>query len=153
MIRLTALALLAVAGAVAPSTPSFAGGDDAATSPYISPYDAIWRAAADPVRGVKGTFKMAVKAWGTQDGIVYLNSEEDYRDQRSISIEILPDAQSGMTRKFGEPARLIGKTFLVAGTARRTKIIFAYKGQTNGKYYYQTHVAVTDARQIEILPQ
>ena len=142
-----------VGGTIAVAMPSFATDDVVAPAAYITPYDAIWRAAADPRHGVTGTFKLTVRAFGDQLGVVYLNSEEDYRDRRNISIDLKPRSQEGMAMKFGKPAPLIGKTILVAGTAKREKIVFIANGNVTSKYYYQTHIEVTSAGQIEFAPK
>lgn len=148
--RWAGLALLATCAGIATAHPSAACAEE---TPYIAPYDAIWRAAADPKSGVTGTFKLTIKAYGVQSGIVYLNSEDDYRDQRNVSLDILPVSQAGMANKFGNPSSMIGKTFVVTGTAKRMKIWFFANGRATQKYYYQTHIAILSAEQVTAVDQ
>lgn len=126
-------------------------GGRAEEAPYLTPYDAIWRAAENPKRGVTGTFKMTVRAHGAQSGVVYLNSEKDYRDPRNLSLDILPASQVGMVEKFGKPSALVGKTIAITGAAKRTKIWFFSEGRRTQKYYYQTHIAITSPEQVNIV--
>ncbi|MCU6434669.1 hypothetical protein LPB67_12905 [Undibacterium sp. Jales W-56] len=117
----------------------------------ISPVEAIQLAAAAP-NGVAGTFALRVKATGMQDNRVYLNSESDYRDQRNLSIEITPEAAAKMTKLLGaDPlVELKGKQLRVVGTARRVTVYFFIDGKRTDKYYYQTHVLVSDPTQIMV---
>lgn len=129
------------------------GMERAASSDWIEPGQAVLGAAAAPREGVTGMFVMTVKATGRADEMMYLNSEEDYRDPRNLSIEVTPDAAAQLERGFGaQPSgALKGKRILVSGTARRTRIDFFVGNRPTGKYYYQTHVRVEQASQIQIL--
>lgn len=119
---------------------------------WIDPGQAVLRAAAAPRTGVTGVFAMTVKATGRTDKL-HLNSERDYRDPRNLSIAVMPAAAAELEAMFGASpeAAMQGKNILVAGTARRVRIDFIVDGKPTGKYYYQTHVRVTDASQIQIL--
>ncbi len=99
-----------------------------------------------------GTFRLKVQSTGRQDGNIYLNSERDYRDQRNLTIAISPQAILALQKQNGsEPDQYFqGKSILVSGSARRTKIIFTIDGKPTEKYYFQTHVVVTVPTQIEI---
>lgn len=94
-----------------------------------------------------------MQATGSQDNFTYLNSELDYRDQRNLTIAISPGAARQLEAQLGAPptVALKGKRILVNGVAVRTKIVFLADGKPTDKYYYQTHVRVTDATQIELL--
>jgi hypothetical protein len=109
-------------------------------------------AAAAAPDGVRGVFALQVQGTGTQDGFAYLNSEIDYRDQRSLTIAITSSAAQQLEAKLGAPAivALKGKRILVKGTATRTRIDFTTGGKPTGKYYYQTHVRVADPEQIQL---
>src|SRR5690606_32596351 len=104
------------------------------------------QAAAAPRTGVTGVFVMTVKATGRTNKL-HLNSEADYRDPRNLSIAVMPRATEDLEAILQAPAEvaLEGKRILVSGTARRTRIDFVVGGKPSGKYYYQTHVRVTDA--------
>jgi hypothetical protein len=119
----------------------------------IAPFDAIQSAAAAAPQGVPGVFELRVRATGRQDGNIYLNSEADYRDQRSLTVAVQPSAFAVLEKQFGAApdVSLNGKTIRVRGVARRVRIDFVDNGQPSGKYYFQTHVAVARGDQIEIV--
>lgn len=109
-------------------------------------------AASAAPAGVEGVFAMRVQATGAQGHLTYLNSEQDCRDQRNLTVAIAPEAARQLTRRFGEHPRisLRDKDIRVRGSAVRTTIRFYANGKPTAKYYYQTHVNVTDAGQIEV---
>ncbi len=111
-------------------------------------------AAADEVLdGVPGVFVLNVQATGRSKGDVYLNSETDYRDPRNLSVRIVPKAQEGLRKKFGDDfeAALKGKSVEVMGWVKRTKINFTANGVDTDKFYYQTHLIMHSADQIQLL--
>ncbi|WP_312915026.1 hypothetical protein [Stenotrophomonas sp.] len=110
-------------------------------------------AAAGPLRGVDGVFALTVRASGNADGRLYLNSQSDYRDPRNLSISIGPGAVQELVAQYGaDPGTALkGRAILVRGTARMVRIGFvADGGRVSDKYYYQTHVRVDDARQLQL---
>lgn len=133
----------------------------ASTSPapgqsrWLQPTQAIQLAAEAAPGGVRGVFALQVQATGTQDGYTYLNSELDYRDQRNLTIEIAPGAAGQLETRLGAHplVALKGKRILVNGVAARTKILFFADGKPTDKYYYQTHIQVTDPTQIVVQPE
>jgi hypothetical protein len=95
---------------------------------------------------------MTVRATGRADGNrLYLNSEFDYRDQRNLSISIAPDVARSVLSKSGagNDEELRGRKIVVEGRAERVRINFTAYGRSTRKYYYQTHVRVDTADQIE----
>lgn len=125
------------------------------SSPELSmlqPRQAILLAAEAAPASIPGIFVLSVKATGTQNNYVYLNSEADYRDQRCLSIALTPEAAQQLTTRLGESPliALKGRTILVQGAAIRTRINFFSNGLATDKYYYQTHVNVTNADQITV---
>lgn len=113
---------------------------------------AVFLAAEAAPNGVPGTFRLRIQSAGRQEGNIYLDSEKDYRDQRNLCIAVFPDAAKKFRAEYGEdPDKiLVGKLILVKGQARREKIIFTFNGMETDKYYYQTHVVVNSADQIQI---
>ena len=95
---------------------------------------------------------MPVQSTGRQNHILYLNSELDYRDQRNLTIAILPTAIAPLEARFGQDLDrfFVGKNIVVSGAAQRVKIAFFSNGQLTDKYYYQTHVDVRDADQLRL---
>ena len=126
---------------------------DAASS--ITPERAVLLAATAAPAGYGGVFAVRVQAVGTQNGNIYLNSEADYRDQRNLSVAITPSAAKELTARLGAPPNvaLYGKRILVKGLASRVTIYFIADGKPTDKYYYQTHVHVSDANQIQLVGQ
>ena len=118
----------------------------------LTPIQAIVAAAERP-EGVTGTFLMEVRRGDREDDTLYLNSEKDYCDQRCLTIAIPKDVASALERKVeGDPAvALKGKKIRVTGTAKRKTVWFYYMKVRSDKYYYQTHVQITDASQISIV--
>lgn len=114
--------------------------------------EAVPLASAAPHSGVQGPFKMTVQASGEQNGIIYLNSEQDYRDQRNVSLEIPQQVAKELAAQLGGDPRekLLGKRLRVAGVAKRVKIYFMHDDKPTDKYYYQTHIHVVDAKQIQV---
>jgi len=124
-------------------------------SQWIQPAQAVQLAAEAAPNGVSGVFALRVQATGTQDDFTYLNSELDYRDQRNLTIAIAPTAARQLETQLGANplVALKGKRILVNGVATRAKIVFLSDGKPTDKYYYQTHVRVTDPKQIAIRPE
>lgn len=120
----------------------------------ITPRQAIEMAADAAPATVPGKFVLTVRATGREDDRIFLNSETDYRDQRNLTIVIPPLVSAMIVKKFGTPPDVYfaGKKITVTGEARRVKIVFTCSGLPTEKYYYQTHVELTDADDIEIVP-
>jgi hypothetical protein len=119
---------------------------------WLTPEQAVFAAASAAPEAVPGTFSLHVRATGAQGSHVYLNSEQDYRDQRNLTIALTTRAASQLALRLGsDPLEaLMGKDILVKGSAVRTKIYLVVNGQATDKYYYQTHVNVADAGQIAV---
>jgi hypothetical protein len=119
----------------------------------LTPQQAVFGAAEHPDEGIAGTFKFEVRGGGRQLAWLYINSETDYRDQRCLTVRFPP----GLAQAFEEQLKadpvvaLQGKTIRVTGVARRTTIWFFSHGRQTNKYYYQTHIPITNLDQIEIL--
>ena len=154
MRRTTLVALVCLGWATAASA--------AGEAQPMSPRQAVERAAdaagdagpGAPVAGVSGVFDLQVRASGTQNGHVFLNSERDYRDQRDLTIDIPPPLSADLRSRYGAApdAFFAGKHIQVRGVAHRVTIhIFDDHGQVTDKYYYQTHVMVADPDQIKLL--
>ena len=108
--------------------------------------------AAPP--GVEGSFDLRVQATDARNGRVWLNSERDYRDQRNLTVVIPTNVADSLRAKYGASPETFfqGKRIEVSGIARRATILFLDDaGRPTGKYYFQTHVQVSDAAQIRLL--
>jgi hypothetical protein len=121
----------------------------------IKPTDAVMRAAEAGLNGrrVQGVFEMIVMATGQQDSMSYLNSELDYRDQRNLTVAILPSAAAALKERYGPGflSEIKGKRIRVSGAAQRVTIWFYANGTRTEKYYFQTHVPIFRANQITVV--
>lgn len=124
-----------------------------AAAPGMSAQQAVMAAADAAPRGVPGHFALVVKRAEMVGPRLFLNSEEDYRDQRNLSVAIQPHALPALRDRLGKDLRaaLVGRDVRVRGVARRTRIDFTNNGRPTGKYYFQTHVAVDSANQISVV--
>lgn len=123
-----------------------------ASSAWVTPVQAILLAADAAPRRVHGTFAMRVQSTGAQGNGTFLNSEPDYRDQRNLTVALSPRAADQLWKRLGSDplVALKGRNILVTGSAIRTKIYFFADGEMTDKYYYQTHVNITDASELVV---
>jgi hypothetical protein len=119
----------------------------------IAPAAAVLAAADAAPRGYPGRFGFVVVAAAMVGPRLFLNSYSDYRDQRNLSVAIEPRALRALRATLGgDPLdRLKGRKIEVDGVAQRVRIDFTVGGRPSGKYYYQTHVIVSDPRQLTVL--
>lgn len=120
----------------------------------ISPPEAVVRAAEAAPKAVAGVFGLRVRATGWQNGVLYLNSETDYRDQRNLSVSIPPPVAAQLRQTYGVSdleSYFKGRRIAVDALAYRKQIWFVENGVPTDKYYYQTHVMVEQANQLSVL--
>jgi len=125
------------------------------TTQGICPMQAIERAAAAAPYGAPGRYTLVVRSIGQSNGLIYLDSQNDYRDQRNVAVVLYPRAQAQLrARLSGSLERALeGRRIVVMGSARRVKILFVDSHHHySGKYYYQTHIAVTEGDQVQEVP-
>lgn len=114
----------------------------------------IRKAAASAPTGVKGEYVLSIKAAGKQGAVVYLNTELDYRDQRNVVVALHPNIIPQLAAQYGVTAEefFIGKTIRVNGDAQRVRIDFINaQRKPSGKYYFQTHIRISNPTQIEVV--
>lgn len=115
---------------------------------------AIIQNAADAApAAVPGKYTLKIKAVGADGSVVFLNTEQDYRDQRCVSVALHPMVVAQLTEKYGmSPQQYFAdKSITVKGKAQRMKIVFRTDGKLTGKYYYQTHIFVRDMAQLDVI--
>ncbi|KFZ38018.1 hypothetical protein HR45_05765 [Shewanella mangrovi] len=121
-------------------------------SSYTNTMDVIAAAAAAAPQGVPGNYTFFVKAIGHSHPFFYLNTEEDYRDQRDITI-VLPEPlliQMGFKNTPAVEQYFLHKRIKVSGVAKREKIVFSHDGKPSSKYYYQTHILIEQPEQLSV---
>ncbi|GAC24180.1 hypothetical protein GMES_1884 [Paraglaciecola mesophila KMM 241] len=98
-----------------------------------------------------GVFR--VKATGSLEGRVFLNTEYDYRDPRNISIVLSPEIATEFEKKYemSPEAYFLKKRVLVKGQLVQVKIWFSSNGKRSNKYYYQTHMRVSSLDDISLM--
>jgi len=124
------------------------------TATHMTAMQAIEKAANNPKHGVRGTFGLKVKASGGKRKAIFLNSELDYRDPRSITIAIFPNVVNKFIKLYGKsPDEYFkNKNILVTGVAKKVKIALMCNGKWNkNEYYYQTHIGVGSVEQIKVV--
>ncbi|MBS0633159.1 MAG: hypothetical protein JSS11_14710 [Verrucomicrobia bacterium] len=138
-------------GCTSPTSTLQQQGTTAPIAVVLTPQEAIFAAANRPA-GVSGLFRMTVLGTGRKDGYLYLNSEFDYRDQRCLTLELTNNVDRDLRNKLaGDPTvSLLGKEVIVAGNARQVKVWLYFQGLKSTKYYYQTHIRVSDLSQLLI---
>jgi hypothetical protein len=141
-VSLSAISAVALLAAIAASQ----------TTPLrLSPAQAVINAAEMP-EGIGGVFEMVVRATGRQGEFLYLNSEVDYRDPRNLTIVVAPADEAALVSRLGGPVdtTILKKVIAVRGVARKTRIDFLSDGRPTGKYYFQTHLRLSSARDLTI---
>jgi hypothetical protein len=123
----------------------------------INPIEAVTYASyLGEKAGVAGDFELTVRAIGSQNGTLFLNSEPDYRDRNCLTVA-LPERLLVRLFQTSDRAaierRLLGKRIVVSGIARQVRIDLTEGGRPTGKYYYQVHIRVNEPRQMRVLPR
>ncbi|KZN30161.1 hypothetical protein N480_04220 [Pseudoalteromonas luteoviolacea S2607] len=113
--------------------------------------DLIAASEAKAPHGVSGTFEFEVKAAGKVDGEIFLNTQENFRDRRSISIALSPEVIRAFIRKEGLSPKVyfIGKKIQVTGEAKRKQVFLKSNGIKMSSYFFLTEISVTSLDQIK----
>lgn len=120
----------------------------------IDPIEAVVTAAQSAPNSFVGTFGMEVRNTGQLPGILFLNSELNYREQFNLTVAMDESVARYLTRTYGRNwfNDVIGKQIEVRGEAERVVIWFNCDGQRTSSYYYQTQIRVTHPEQFKIVP-
>jgi len=157
--RATGLAAVVVACAFGATTASSLAASQASRPEYVEPRvysaaEAIRDVAEAPSSGLPGQFAFILKGGGRDGDRVFLNSESDYREAGTLTVALDEVAVDALTAQLEGPPerRLIGRTIVVNGVARRTRINLLANGRPTGEYYFQTHIDVGQADHIHVVP-
>lgn len=121
----------------------------------LSPLEAVVYASQAAPDGFSGTFGMQVRNIGQDSrGVVFLNSELNYREQTNLSVRVDPRVSAYLSRARGDNwvNEIVGQEIEVEGKAQRVVIWFndSAKGRTDS-YYYQTQIFVGHPDHLKIL--
>jgi len=102
---------------------------------------------------VRGTFQIPIKATGIKNGVVYLNSNLDYREPTNITLALATSTIEAFTNYYNSSPDLYFKNKMleVTGKVERIKIYMYKNGKRTKKYYFQTHIRVISIEQIRVL--
>lgn len=115
--------------------------------------EAVRGVASSPTSGLFGQFAFVVKGWGRDDERIFLNSEADYRDAGTLTVALTGQAVAALrAQSGGSPDRLVGRTIVASGVARRARINISENGRATGQFYFQTHVTISQADDIHLVP-
>jgi len=121
--------------------------------PAHTPNEVIALAKEHPA-GVKVavTFTIRNASFGKKDsaGHLFLDSMENYRDSRSLNVNVFPHAVEKAGLQDG--AGLVGKSVTVRGVARHARIACqgGCPGNSGANHYFQTQIFVRDNDTISV---
>jgi hypothetical protein len=121
-----------------------AGGADAQRERWpVSAPEAVARSIAQPDAPLDFmAIEMNVCGSGESAGRGYLNSKADYRDPRSLNVELMPDVRQALAEQLGgDPVDiLLNKRIVVFGQLRQVRIEWMLGGEPMGASYAQTQM-------------
>ncbi|MFT3791647.1 MAG: hypothetical protein QM741_11345 [Rudaea sp.] len=122
--------------------------------PVHSPAEVMELAAQKAGGDVRATVTFTIRKAGTGKknsyGHFFLDSMEDFRDPRSLNVNVFPHAARKLGLHEGDP--LVGKSLTVQGTARRV-LIRCHTGcpqDASLDHYYQTQLIVREGNDLTI---
>ncbi|RLV60918.1 hypothetical protein D5018_04560 [Parashewanella curva] len=103
-------------------------------------------------KSVNGTFKLPIKSTALVGERVYLNTQNDYRDRRNISVEITPMLVFELDESYGTPPEkyFLNKLLEVKGEVKKIKIYVISDGKVTKDYYFQTLIKINSLNQINV---
>lgn len=122
---------------------------------YSNTMDIIYAAAEARPGRVGGDYILPIRAAGSQGAVVFLNTEEDYRDPRAVTIALHPRLVQELTNRYGESPEtyFVGKAVRVRGEAQTVQIDFNCESHSEQRYYYQTHIPIVDSRRLRVVAE
>ncbi|CCQ10494.1 hypothetical protein PALB_13610 [Pseudoalteromonas luteoviolacea B = ATCC 29581] len=125
----------------------------APTSYFDNTMDIIEKSEALAPAGLAGQFQLTITQTSKHHNNIYLNTHDDYRDRRNVSVYIPSRLKNEIEMYYGqEPEGFFkGKTIVIRGEAKRKKISLICNGRETSIYYFQTHIDVSTLDQINVI--
>ena len=85
----------------------------------------------------------------------FLNSVADYRNRRSLNVELVPTVRLALHHAYNaDPVEhLLGYRILVYGSARQVRINLLSQGEPVGKFYFQTQLRLAAPDHIRLMTE
>lgn len=118
----------------------------------VAAADAVARSIAQPDAPLHPmAIEMNVCGSGQSGDRGYLNSMPDYRDRRSLNVELMPSVRADLTEQLGgDPVEiLLNKRIVVFGQLRQVRIEWMLGGEPMGASYTQTQMRLQTAGLLE----
>ena len=134
------------------ATPGIASGNIG--SQVFSPAEAIELAKKERL-GVLGTYQFQVKGANVVNGVLFLNSEDNYRDPKNLTVRCDETATRMLTLRFsGSPAMFLkGKCIQAVGRPIRVPVALVVDGEVSNRGYYQTHIRISNPEMLTMCGQ
>lgn len=102
-----------------------------------------------------GTYKFEVKSAKVVKGVLFLNSEPNYRDPKCLTVRCDETATRMLAMKFAaSPALYLrAKWVLATGRPVRVPIALVENGEPTNLGYYQTHIRISNPEMLSLCPQ
>ncbi|MCF6442135.1 hypothetical protein L1077_22160 [Pseudoalteromonas luteoviolacea] len=107
--------------------------------------DLIAKTEAAAPNSIYGVYRFKVKSAARRGSVVFLNTEDDYRDRRSVAIVLDLEEIKQLTELHGQSPEVffLNKQVEVVGEAYRAKVnLYCLPGVKPTQYYYQTRISV-----------
>lgn len=116
---------------------------------WMTANDAITLLAKVAPDGVQGSFVFEIRAMGRADGVIWLNSEPEYRSPQSLNVAIPPHVAADFKLRHQAAIEdfLKGRKVVVRGIVQRVKI----QKSKPEDFYYQNQIHLWSAHQIRML--
>lgn len=145
MLRMIVLALQA-------AVPNAGGLPEAQCAPCSTAADAVQLASQqDGAPVATRRYVVEVRSVEESAGVVYLNSQQQSRDQLNVTLALTPEAARALRARLANDnlrRALRGQRLVVTGHAQRVRVGMGNAETAERFYYYHTQIAVTDIRQL-----
>ncbi|GLS24966.1 hypothetical protein [Marinibactrum halimedae] len=102
-------------------------------------------------KAFEGEVYFKVESIGFDDGVMFLNSEDDYRSKNNLSVVISPELKKQVYKRFGKEPRktILKKTIKAKGPVSLFKVHYYSRGGL--MFYYQLRMYIHSMDDFEVL--